>query len=152
MSQAVKHYKSSPRRTSNIRCIQAEIRAQGLTEEEYRTLYNDVTGKDSLRAMSLDELKQVVRRIKRDSTYKKPAPINGRDKTYKGVVLCQDPKARKIRSLWLELRDAGALKDSSEKALLAFVKRSTGIERMEWLQDNQLNNVIEQLKNWLGRL
>ena len=95
---------------------------------------------------------ELLRRIKKDSTYTKPAAITGKDKTYKGVVLCQEPKARKIRSLWLELRDAGALKDSSEKALLAFVKRSTGVERMEWLRENQLDSVIEQLKNWLGRL
>lgn len=62
-----------------------------------------------------------------------------------------DPVSRKIRSLWLSLRDAGALNDPSERALRAFVKRTCGVERMEWLDGRQAETIIEALKAWLAR-
>jgi phage-related protein len=36
-------------------------------------------------------------------------------------------------------------------ALVAFAKRQTGVERLEWLQPKQEDLVIESLKRWLGR-
>ncbi|WP_290890600.1 regulatory protein GemA [Arenimonas sp.] len=63
-----------------------------------------------------------------------------------------DPVSRKIRSQWLTLRDLGALTDPSEKALRSFVKRTAGVERMEWLTASQAATVIEALKAWVARL
>ena len=63
-----------------------------------------------------------------------------------------DPVSRKIRSQWLTLRDLGALTDPSEKALRAFVKRTVGVERLEWLNGRQAETVIEALKGWIARL
>ena len=63
-----------------------------------------------------------------------------------------DPVIRKIRSLWLSLRDAGALRDPSERALRAFVKRTAGVDRLEWADANARAAVIEALKDWLWRV
>ena len=60
----------------------------------------------------------------------------------------------KIRELWRLLNEAGALKDSSEKALQAFIKRQTmGAQIMpRWLTAEQANKVIEGLKSWHARV
>lgn len=62
-----------------------------------------------------------------------------------------DPVEGKIRSLWLELRDAKVLRDPSERALRAFVKRTCGVDRLEWLNGRQAQTVIEALKRWRAR-
>ena len=36
-------------------------------------------------------------------------------------------------------------------ALVAFAKRQTGVERLEWLKSRQEDLVIESLKQWLHR-
>lgn len=58
----------------------------------------------------------------------------------------------KIRALWLELHRVGAVQDPSEKALSAFCKRMTKVDRPEWLGADDSNKVIEALKDWLARV
>ncbi|MGO1073189.1 gp16 family protein [Lysobacter sp. CA199] len=62
-----------------------------------------------------------------------------------------DPQSRKIRSLWLQLHAVSAVRNSSEAALGAFVKRMTGIDTLNWLNTEQASRVIEELKAWLHR-
>lgn len=66
--------------------------------------------------------------------------------------LPRDPVSRKVRSLWLSLRDSGAIQDSSERALRVFVKRTCRVERLEWLDGRQAETLIEALKAWLARV
>lgn len=63
-----------------------------------------------------------------------------------------DPMSRKIRSLWLTLRDLGALHDASETALRHFVRRTVHVDRLEWLDGKQAATVIEALKGWIARV
>jgi hypothetical protein len=60
---------------------------------------------------------------------------------------------KKIRELWRLLNEAGALKDSSEKALQAFIRRQTmGAQMMpQWLTAEQANKLMEGLKAWHSR-
>ena len=62
-----------------------------------------------------------------------------------------DAQHRLIRVLWIKLHQAGKVHDPSETALNAFVKRMSGIERVEWLYSRKANVVIEALKAWLAR-
>ncbi|HUY27309.1 MAG TPA: regulatory protein GemA [Candidatus Binataceae bacterium] len=59
----------------------------------------------------------------------------------------------KIIEIWRLLDQAGALRDSSDKALHAFVRRQTaGAQSIpRWLTAEQANKVIEGLKAWLKR-
>jgi phage gp16-like protein len=61
------------------------------------------------------------------------------------------PVQRKMFSLWQELADAKLVEDRRMSALVAFAKRQTGVEHLEWLQPKQEDLVIESLKRWLGR-
>jgi phage gp16-like protein len=56
-----------------------------------------------------------------------------------------------VRGLWLELHQAGVVKDPSERALNRWVKRMTGVDALRWLTPAQMNSVIEALKKWNDR-
>lgn len=66
--------------------------------------------------------------------------------------LADDAQSKKIRALWLELHACGAVRDPSEAALAAFVKRQHGVEALQWLSTDQASKVIEALKKWRQRL
>ena len=57
-----------------------------------------------------------------------------------------------IRALWQELTSSGTVRDGSLSALNKFVQRQTGVARLEWLNNQQASQVIEQLKKWLARV
>ncbi|MCU7122997.1 regulatory protein GemA [Salmonella enterica] len=63
-----------------------------------------------------------------------------------------DKQAAMIRALWLELATSGEVRDGSSTALNKFVSRQTNIARLEWLNNQQASQVIEQLKKWLARI
>lgn len=69
--------------------------------------------------------------------------------------LADDDQSKKIRALWLELHNAGKVRDSSERALAHWVagqvQSSKGIEALQWLDGYQASRLIEQLKKWLAR-
>jgi len=131
---------------AKIRLIQCMIREHGLKEPEYRQIYESATGVDGLTKMKSDkDLDRVIVAMRRALNIE-ATPKN------RGTTLCREPWARKIRSLWLTLRDLGVLEDSSEKALLAFIHTRTGRERMEWLHPAQQQHIIEQLKHWVARI
>jgi len=62
------------------------------------------------------------------------------------------PQSKKIRALWLELHNAGAVRDPSEASLAAYVKRQAGVEALQWLDNDKASRVIESLKGWLLRV
>lgn len=65
--------------------------------------------------------------------------------------LADDGQSKKIRALWLELHQAGKVRDPSEASLASYVKRLTQVDALQWLSTAQASNVIESLKKWLAR-
>ena len=133
-----------------IRTIRQGIKDLGLKDYEYRAIYERVTGKSSIsgdgkqKGMNNKELGRVIEALKLEG-FKLKAK-------HKGVVLCKSPQARRIRSLWLELKELGELRDSSEETLLKFVSKHTYMEKMEDAADSQLQHVIEIMKRWVARV
>lgn len=66
-------------------------------------------------------------------------------------ALADDLQSKKIRALWLELHQSGKVRNPSESALAAFVKRQTGRDALQWLNAREASAVIEELKQWLLR-
>ncbi len=60
--------------------------------------------------------------------------------------------ARKIRACWLDLKNAGALSDASERALMKFVEHRTGKQALQFLTVDEAIAVIETLKQWHRRV
>jgi phage gp16-like protein len=66
--------------------------------------------------------------------------------------LADDDQSKMIRGIWIELHEIGAVRDSSEKALAAYVKRMTNVAALQWLDVKQAQLVIEALKKWRKRV
>ncbi|EJX0630364.1 regulatory protein GemA [Salmonella enterica] len=124
-----------------IKIIHVARRELHLDEATYRLLLKTHSGGESLRAMSDAQLVRVFAVMKKQGfkvTSKEPPAY--------------DKQAAMIRALWQELVACSAVRDGSSSALNKFVQRQTGIARLEWLNNQQASQVIEQLKKWLARV
>jgi phage gp16-like protein len=69
------------------------------------------------------------------------------------------PEIDKIRAIWITMAKHGIVRDSSELALNAYVKRMTakqnqgnGVASVAWLNQASCNTVLEALKKWHRRI
>lgn len=142
----------SPYKGKLIQLIHIAKGKLGLDDAEYRAILERKTGKSSCKELGMTELEAVLEHMRglgfEDRTSGKPRPAS----KAKAAKLADDPQSKLIRHLWLTLRDLGAIRDSSERALASFVKRQVGVERLEWLNGYQATRVIESLKRWVDRL
>lgn len=127
---------------SSVKVIYAGIRALGIAEEDdRRDLYERVTGKRRLREMTPADKDNVVGELRRLGF-----------KHASGRRQLTGPFAKKLQALWIAAWNLGIAKSREDGALLAFVRRQTGIEDTRFLQDaKQAERVIEALKSWLAR-
>ncbi|WP_310460435.1 regulatory protein GemA [Sphaerotilus sp.] len=59
---------------------------------------------------------------------------------------------KKLWSLWMQAADKGLVKQRTMQALNTWIKRQTGVERVEWLTEKaQADLAIESLKQWVNR-
>lgn len=130
-----------------IKLLHVGRRELGMDEDTYRQLIANVTrdpARNSSAQLTLQELDLVLDRMKAAGFKVRKGGHQRRQ--------AEHPTARKVRSLWLTLRDRGALRDASETALNRWVLGETGIEQLAWLDDAQTHLVIERLKKWIKRL
>ena len=127
-----------------VRLIHVARRDIGMDEETYRSVLLSITGKASASSLGILQLEQVLAHMKKCGfkvrTNRQLRPLAG------------DAQSKKIRALWLDLHQAGAVRNASEEALAAFVKRMTGIDALQWLDSGQASQVIEELKKWKNRV
>lgn len=128
-----------------IRLIHIAKSQLNIDDDTYRHLLQTLTQKNSTKIMTIRELKKVVDNLKAKGFKVKSSKKAGR-------ITATEPVHQKIRSLWIELANAGTVKNRSEKAINAYVKRITGIEVMDWLNTKQAMIVIESLKQWQARI
>lgn len=128
-----------------IKLIHIAKKQLNLDDETYRHLLLTVTKKTSTKDMTIWEQEKVLNNLK-----SKGFKVKSSKKTEK--ITATEPVHKKIRSLWLELADAGEVKDRSEKAINSYVKRIVGVEVMDWLNTAQAMTVIESLKRWQARI
>lgn len=116
-----------------------------LCEDSYRDLLRRVAGVDSAAALDVRGFDAVLREFRRLGFADAPLPARA--------------QARKIRAIWADLVALGAVEaEDPEAALRAFLVRQTrtpaapaGVERVEWLDSQQANRVLEGLKAWRAR-
>lgn len=61
------------------------------------------------------------------------------------------PPQKLMWSLWQQLAESGKVNDRKMPALVAFVHRHTGVDKLEWLTTAQEQLAIEGLKAWQRR-
>lgn len=149
-----------------IRLVHVGRRELGLDEDSYRAMLMAQAGVSSSSDASAKQLQAVVDFMKRQGfkvTSKAPAAtrkvvVKSRRTGVSSalaagavgpVVLASDPESRKARAMWITLHEIGQVRDPSEAALLAYARRQTGSDRLEWVRD--MVPVLEPLKAWLLR-
>lgn len=135
---------------SATRAIYGGLRALGLSEEEdRRDLYERVTAKRRLREMTPAEKTAVVEELRRLGFRGQnggAGGVGGRSGRLDG------PYAKKLQALWIAGWNLGLMRSNTDSALLAFVKRQTGVDHTRFLREQaEANRAIEALKGWLAR-
>jgi phage gp16-like protein len=130
-----------------IAAIQACRRqVAGLADDDtWRAFLDRVVGKMSLRAMSGAELGRVLDALHAAGAPRPQGKAAGGRSRYRGT-----PQLGKLRALWLELAGVGAVRDRSDAALSAYIKKMTG-QDMGQLAADDAGRAIEGLKAWLRR-
>jgi len=141
-----------------IRLVHVAKRDLALDDETYRAMLMAVTGEASSADLSVPQLERILAHMKKSGftvRHKTPKdrpresahPPGGLSRS-----IAQDAQSKKIRALWLSLHDMGAVRDCSEAALGAYVKRITRCDALQWLDGEQASRVIETLKKWQFRI
>lgn len=143
--------KSSPaiergRRRAELAAIHVAVKQLGLDDATYRDFLFSTTGHRSAGELDGAQRQKVIE-LMRSRGFRRTVAAEKRQKR-----IADNSQLGMIQGLWRRLKYAGALADSSEKHLSAFVKRQTGIERPEWLNPQEAIAVIEGLKSWLARV
>lgn len=124
------------------RTIHAISGKLGLDDDARRAVYQRVTGKPTLTLMSAPEKDAVVAEFRRLGGDRRP---DGRRKL-------TGPFAPKLQALWIGAWNLGIVGNRDDKALLAFVKRQTGIDHTRFLYyADDAGKAIEALKGWMAR-
>lgn len=147
---------ASDNRARLIRLVHVARRDLRLDEETYRSVLRAQGGESSAQ-MNAAQLQKAVDAMKAMGfkVASKAKPASRVRKVYPAaaptgaVVLAGDAESRKARAMWLTLHAIGQVRDPSEGALLAYARRQTGVDRMEWVKD--MVPVLEPLKAWLLR-
>lgn len=138
----------SPDRLRLIKLIHVARRELQMDDDTYRLMLSGMKGlggATSSAKLSVPNLQRVLEELKTKGFKVRPTEKQKRPPA-------ADPSSRKIRSLWLTLRDLGALRDASEQALVSFVQGRTGAKALQWLTAEQASQVIEEMKKWVVRV
>ncbi|EFO33244.1 protein gp16 [Roseibium sp. TrichSKD4] len=129
---------------TSVQMLRIAQKQLGLDDDTYRDKLETLTGKRSTRDLSERERQKVYTAFQADGFVpKRPAPKAGR---------ATGKFAPKLQALWIAGWNLGVVKNRTDKAMLAFLFRQTGIEHSRFLHHGEdANKVIEALKAWLKR-
>ena len=132
-------------RRADLAQIHIGIKALGWDDAFYRQILWSVCRAHSSAELDLAGRLRLIEHLR--SCGFKPGAQPGRGA--RPVARPLTPVQRKMWSLWQQLADAGLVANRGMPALMAFVKRQTHVERLEWLNAKQEDLVVESLKRWL---
>lgn len=132
-----------PHRKRELALIHMAKATLWLNREDYEHVLRTVTGKDSAADMNAAEREKLLQHFKAKGFQVKPTA-----KSKQARTLAQDAQSRKVRAMWLMLHALGQVRDPSEAALAAYVKRMAKVDALQWANHFA---VIESLKSWAMR-
>jgi hypothetical protein len=131
--------------TDQIRAMQAARRKAGISDEDWSARLEREAGVTSTRLVP----RLIAARILDDlSGASKPlqTPVA------KGAMNLTGPYAGKLRALWLTGYNLGVVRDRTDRALVTFVERQTGLEHTRFLRSAaDARKAVEGLKQWISR-
>lgn len=140
---------------AQIGAIHALKSRAGLDDDSYRDLLAGVTGKRSAKDLSAAEAGRVIDRLKAVSAPAEsgvsPKRRRGAPRA-RGALALSGPYAGVCRALWISAWHLGIVRDRTDRAMVAFVRRQTGIDHINWMRDPaDGHKVVEALKGWIAR-
>lgn len=136
------------KRLKLIKLIHVGRRELKMADDVYRQILTSLTQRESTADLSIPQLEAVLKHLQK-AGFK--IRVNAA-KAKPSLPLDQEETSRKIRAIWLFLHELGAVKDSSEYALFAYVRRITGVDALQWINAAHAQQVIETLKKWAVRV
>ena len=128
----------------------------GMDNDTYKAFLMTVTNKYSCKDMGLIELNKVLTEMKKRGL-KVSVVAPGKRRIAHSSTPVRSNIIKKIRAKWLEMANAGIVRDSSETALNTFVSKiardqnGQPIHFVSWLDNTQASIVLERLKKWQQR-
>lgn len=132
---------------TSIAAIHVAKKRLGLDDDTYRAKLARITGKHSAKDMTEDERQKVLAVFGNDGFTPAPAArrTDGRQKL-------TGKFAKKLQALWIAAWNLGIVRERDDAALIAFVKRQTGIEHTRFLvYAEDASRAVEALKKWMRR-
>jgi len=127
----------------NLAKIHIGKKALGLDDDTYRAFLAKLTGKTSAKTLNFFEQQKVLNEMRRCGFKERSKPIQS---AFKGKSL------KKMQALWIAGWNLGLVYDRTDKALMRFIKKQTGLDHARFLFDpKDANKVVEGLKAWIGR-
>ncbi len=120
----------------------------GLDEEARRAVQTRICGKDSASTMSVRDFNACVADLKARGLIKENK--RGGGSGYRPPS--SKPHVRKVFAIWGDMCRSSIPETPNRAALLAFIKRMTGVDDPEWMTVAQANTVTEGLKAWRKRV
>jgi len=141
---------ATPAQIKKIHILKSALKIDDATYRAILASFGVKSSKD--RAFTIGKADELIQDLVEKATaagvWEKRKPARKAKTTRK---LADDDQSRMIRYLWIQLHEVGKVKNSSEDALGAYVKRMTGIPALQWLDVKQASKVIEAMKKWLER-
>lgn len=145
-------FKQADTKRHEIQLIHIAKQQLGLDDETYRAMLWTVARVKSSTELDFAGRKKVLDHLKACGfKVRSSNKAEGAKRAQPSRALAADPESKKIRALWLMLFDLGAVKNPSEAALNAYVKRLTKVDDLHWINGEQAETVIETLKKWAMR-
>lgn len=111
----------------------------GLDDAAYRDLLHAATGQRSSKGLNRDQELRVIAQLEGLSKGAPSRPSTAQRAT--------GDYAPKLQALWMALHDLGVVENRSDKAMMAFVERQTGLSHTRFLMDPaDSRKAIEALK------
>lgn len=132
--------------TSSTAAIHVAKKQLGLDEDTYRAKLQLITGKTSTKDMSEQERETVLQAFRKEGfkPASKAAPAARRK--------LSGPYAGKLQALWIAGWNLGIFRERDDSALIAFVKRQTGLDAVQFLRfPDDAKKAIEALKKIIAR-
>lgn len=116
----------------------------GLDDDTYRDFLERETGSRSAKLIAVSAAGKVIEKLR---------DLAGDGPKAAGAVAGLDtPLGRKLRALWIAGHNLGLVRDRTDRAMLSFLERQTGVSHTRFLTDPcQGTQAVEGLKAWLAR-
>ena len=139
---------------NHIAAIHALKSKLTLSDDDYRALLINLTGKNSSKAMSATEQAKVrdhMQALGERLGVVKPLRRRTSGRTFAQAKAEASPRERKVWALWHQLHRDGLVHDTSPSALNAWVQRTVHVSALAFANAAQLDTLIEALKSWQQR-